>query len=74
MFVRLIQSLLVGLGVSVLAVVLFLFGLNSYIHRLVRQSGIGAVAGGFAPSAAILIIMFIAGFLWNWHITRSRSN
>jgi hypothetical protein len=73
MFVRLLQSVLVGLGASVLAVPLFLTGLNIYIHLLVtRQPGLGAVAGGLAPSSAILIIMFIAGFLWNWHITRNR--
>ncbi len=67
MIARFLQSLLVGLGAAFLAVLLCLFGLQIYVRYLVvRQPGIGAVAGGVGPSLFVMAIVFCIAFLWNW--------
>jgi hypothetical protein len=39
-------------------------------HMIHTEPGLGAVAGGIAPSLLVFAIVFLAGFAWNWRITR----
>lgn len=75
MFVRFVQSVLVGLGGCMVAIPLLILGWEYYFHHLAHAApGLGAVAGGIAPSLLLLALVFVAGFAWNWWITRRRNH
>lgn len=72
MLVRIIQSMLVGMGTATLAFFVCVAALEFRIHHASRHVGIGAVAGGASVSASILLLAFAAGASWNLFITRRR--
>ena len=71
MFVRFVQSALVGLGCCMASIPLLILGWQFYIRHVLRvEPGLGAVAGGLAPSMLFFAVVFAGGFAWNWWITR----
>ncbi|HEY1492890.1 MAG TPA: hypothetical protein VGF49_00045 [Candidatus Solibacter sp.] len=71
MLVRIVQSALVGLGCSMVSIPLLILGWQLYLEHLAHAPlGLGSVAGGLLPSMLVLAIAFVAGFAWNWRITR----
>lgn len=73
MFVRFVQSALVGLGCCMISIPLLIMGWQFYMHHLSRgKPGLGAIAGGVAPSLLVFVFAFLVGFMGNWWITRPK--
>jgi len=73
MFVRFVQSALVGLGCCMIFIPLLIMGWQFYIHHLTRaERGLGAIAGGIAPSLLVCVFAFLVGFMGNLWITRPK--
>jgi hypothetical protein len=71
MFIRFVQSALVGMGCCLVSIPLLIMAWQFYIRHMIHtEPGLGAVAGGIAPSLLVFAIVFLAGFAWNWRITR----
>lgn len=69
--VRIVQSVLVGIGAGCLALLLSLACLQLYVsYALPHPRGIGAVAGGFVLALPMAMLLFLVGFVWNWRLTR----
>ena len=75
MLMRLLQSVLVGLGTCFVTALLVLIGLIAWLHFVFqpRHPGIGAVAGGIYPALWAALPAFLLGFCWNLFLTRRRS-
>ena len=74
MFVRVAQSVLVGLGCCMVVLTLELVGCQIYINHFVPHThGIGAVAGGIGLSLFVLPVVFAAGFAWNWWLSHRQN-
>ena len=75
MFIRFVQSALVGMGCCMISIPVLIMGLQFYLHHVVyTEPGMGAVAGGVGPSLLVFVFAFLAGFVWNWWITRPKAN
>lgn len=74
MFLRLIQSTLVGMAFASCLAVLFLAGLWTYIEFfwVPAHPGLGAVAGGIYPLLWLTPVAFIVGFVWKWRRLQKR--
>jgi hypothetical protein len=71
MFIRFVQSALVGLGCCMASIPLLILGWQFYLRHFIRTDpGLGAVAGGLTPSMLVFVVVFAAGFAWNLWITR----
>lgn len=74
MFVRIIQSFLVGLGAATLGFFLATALLTWHLQHTPHTPGIGAVAGGISMSAPFILLPFALGITWNLFITRRRNS
>ena len=74
MLIRLLRSTLVGFGLALFSVVLFLTALRIYIQFFWARAhpGGGAVVGVKYPVMWLLPAAFVAGFVWDWRRSRKK--
>jgi hypothetical protein len=79
MLLRLLRSIIFGVGLAFCVAILFIVVLTQYnrffsppVHM---EPGVGAVAGGLYPLIWLMPPAFIAGFIWQWkHSSSNRSH
>ena len=76
MLLRLLRSIIFGVGLASCLAMLFLVALWLYVRFFWAPAhpGLGAVAGGLYPALWLMPPAFIAGFVWDWrHSNSNRS-
>ena len=73
MLLRLLRSVIFGVGFATCLAILFLLALWLYMRFFwtLAHPGLGAVAGGIYPAVWLMLPGFVAGFLWDWRRSRS---
>lgn len=73
MNLRVLRSIIVGIGFTTLVAILSLIVFWIYFLFVwqPQHPGLGAVAGGLYPMMWVLPIAFIVGFWWDWRHSRA---
>jgi hypothetical protein len=75
MLLRLLRSIIFGVGFATCLLMLFLVALGLYLHFFWAPAhpGLGAVAGGISyPAMWLMPPAFIAGFVWDWRHSKPK--
>ena len=73
MLLRVVRSTLVGIGSALCVAILAIATLKAYLKFfwVPAHPRVGAVVGAFCPLICLMLIAFVAGFLWYWrHVQR----
>ena len=66
MLERIVKSVLLGMGASLVSGGIAIFLIVVYVRHLARTTGAGQVLGGVVPCLAIMVAAFLTAFLWIW--------